>query len=399
LKKLLFFLSVLTFFYWGKAQNTGCTFKEPSFRIHFGSGNVSELNTTQLYNYSRVRYYCPSDGYYAYTPYTSDCFRGDWHTLTEDHTPGDEDGNMMLVNASAWTGDFLSTGVSGLKAGASYEFAVWMMNVCKISEKCPYPLLPNITILLQTPEDKIVMQCSTGELQRVAEPQWKQYRAMFTMPANPTALTLTMIDNSPGGCGNDFALDDVTFRECVKLQPLVTTKVKSPAIVKQKPPVSKPSPKKVIPQTDKRQVQIKEVVKPRKDSLTPVVKLQPPTLPPPPPVVATRANPLIKKIETVAGEMILDLYDNGEIDGDTISVYHNNALLVSHAKLSGKPISFKITVDAAHPHHELIMVAHNLGSIPPNTSLMVVTAGSKRYEVFISSNEQKNAKIILELKE
>jgi type IV secretory pathway VirB9-like protein len=43
------------------------------------------------------------------------------------------------------------------------------------------------------------------------------------------------------------------------------------------------------------------------------------------------------------------------------------------------------------------MVAENQGSIPPNTSLMVITAGSKRYEVFISSTEQKNAKIILDL--
>jgi hypothetical protein len=58
-----------------------------------------------------------------------------------------------------------------------------------------------------------------------------------------------------------------------------------------------------------------------------------------------------------------------------------------------------ITVDEAHPHHELIMVAENLGSIPPNTSLMIITAGTKRYQVFISSNEQKNAKVIFDLKE
>jgi hypothetical protein len=54
-------------------------------------------------------------------------------------------------------------------------------------------------------------------------------------------------------------------------------------------------------------------------------------------------------------------------------------------------------IDAMDPHHELVMVADNLGSIPPNTSLMVVTANNKRYEIFISSSEQKNAKIILDL--
>lgn len=67
---------------------------------------------------------------------------------------------------------------------------------------------------------------------------------------------------------------------------------------------------------------------------------------------------------------------------------------------SGKPsITWSQSVDAAHPHHELVMVAENLGSIPPNTSLMVVTANNKRYEIFISSSEQKNAKIIIDLKE
>jgi len=115
-------------------------------------------------------------------------------------------------------------------------------------------------------------------------------------------------------------------------------------------------------------------------------------------MLTTRENSLVRKIDTEAGEIRIDLYDNGEIDGDTVSIYHNNTLIKSHARLSEKPISFRIAVDPAQPHHELVMVADNLGSIPPNTSVMIITAGSKRHEVFISSTEQKNAKVILELK-
>ncbi len=48
------------------------------------------------------------------------------------------------------------------------------------------------------------------------------------------------------------------------------------------------------------------------------------------------------------------------------------------------------------PVHESVMVAENLCSIPPNTALMVVTAGSKRYEAFIESTEKKNAVVIIE---
>ena len=73
-------------------------------------------------------------------------------------------------------------------------------------------------------------------------------------------------------------------------------------------------------------------------------------------------------------------------------------MVLSRARLSAKALTLKITIDANNPHHELVMVANNLGSIPPNTSLMVVTAGSNRYEVFISSNEQNNAKVVFDLK-
>lgn len=405
---MLFLLLILSFTFESKAQPANCTFKEPVTTINFGTGNVPNRDIEEPFNYSRVMSSCPTDGHYTYTSYTSDCFRGDWLTLPEDHTPGDVAGNVMLVNASYNGGTFLKTTINGLKSGTIYEFAVWMMNVCKPSDKCPFPLLPRITIRLQTPAGKIVAQFGTGELIRRQSPRWSLYRAVFTTPPSKTPLTLTMVDEAPGGCGNDFALDDITFRECVKPTPLVATAPKAPAVVKRQRAVSKPVRKKVIPAPVKRQPETSQIAKPQEDlpvAITPVaeqrtpVKQRPPVFPAPPPALATRANPLVKQIEAEAGKIRLDLYDNGEIDGDTVSIYHNNVLLVSRARLSQQPISFSIAVDAAHPHHELIMVANNLGSIPPNTSMMVVTAGTKRYEVFISSSKQKNGKVVLELKE
>jgi hypothetical protein len=73
-------------------------------------------------------------------------------------------------------------------------------------------------------------------------------------------------------------------------------------------------------------------------------------------------------------------------------------LIKSQARLSATPISFTISVNESHPYHELVMVANNLGSIAPNTSVMIITAGTARHELFISSTEQKNAKVILDLK-
>jgi hypothetical protein len=106
---------------------------------------------------------------------------------------------------------------------------------------------------------------------------------------------------------------------------------------------------------------------------------------------------LIKRITGEPGEIEINLYDNGQIDGDTVSIYHNNELVVSKAGLSQKPVKWRIALDAQHPHHEFVMVAENLGSIPPNTSLMIVKVGEKRYEVFISSSMQTNAKVVVDL--
>lgn len=58
-----------------------------------------------------------------------------------------------------------------------------------------------------------------------------------------------------------------------------------------------------------------------------------------------------------------------------------------------KSRSMRIKVHSENPHHELTIVADNLEAVPPNTSLMVITAAKKRYEVFISSSEQKNARL------
>lgn len=117
-----------------------------------------------------------------------------------------------------------------------------------------------------------------------------------------------------------------------------------------------------------------------------------------PRVLKERANALVRTIQTNKNEIKIELYDNGEIDNDTITVYHNNSLVAYRRRLSSTPITIKINATDEEPIHEFVMVADNLGSIPPNTALMVITTGGKRYELFISSNEQKNAKVIIEYK-
>ena len=386
------------------AQPTACTFKPPFLLLDFGTGAISDVNPVSLALYNRVSSSCPTDGHYSFTSFTNDCFSGDWHTLAEDHTPGDVNGNMLLVNSAYDEGVFFTTRVAGFKSNTTYQFGAWLMNVCRPSDKCPYPLLPNLTIQLQTPGGQTVARFMTGDVQRVATPHWTQHRAVFTMPAVASELILTMINNAPGGCGNDFALDDISFCECIKPEPvkMVTTK-KTP------PPTAKAQQSASKKETKKTPVQVPVTISSRTATVAQSERVMPvnsrPVLPTsvafvsPPLVLKQRVNAVVKQIETGAGEILLELYDNGEVDGDTVSIYHNNRLIVSAQRLSRTPISFRLQVNKDQPHHELVMVADNLGSIPPNTSLMVVTAKDKQYKVFISSTEQQNAKVIIDLKE
>lgn len=99
----------------------------------------------------------------------------------------------------------------------------------------------------------------------------------------------------------------------------------------------------------------------------------------------------IPEVKVDTGTIRLDLYDNGYIDGDSISVLVNKKVVVSNQLLSVKPVTVFLQVDLQNPFHEIEMIAENLGSIPPNTALLVITAGKNFYKLQLSSTETKSA--------
>lgn len=101
----------------------------------------------------------------------------------------------------------------------------------------------------------------------------------------------------------------------------------------------------------------------------------------------------VQEIKVDTGKIRLDFYDNGEIDGDTISVLLNNQMLVSSQRLALKPITVEVAVDLQHPEQEITMVGENLGAIPPNTALLLITSGRKHYRLYLKSTQQKNAQV------
>ena len=115
-------------------------------------------------------------------------------------------------------------------------------------------------------------------------------------------------------------------------------------------------------------------------------------------VLVGRENKLVKQVIVNSPSISIDLYDNGTIDNDTIMIFDNKVLLLENKRLSYKATHFDVSFNKDNNRHEIIIVAHNLGTVPPNTALMVVKDGTSRQEIYITSTLNVNAMIIFELK-
>ena len=127
----------------------------------------------------------------------------------------------------------------------------------------------------------------------------------------------------------------------------------------------------------------------------PMVK---PVEPVKPVVLEERKKELVRQITVDHDSVTVTLYDNGVVDGDSVTLVYNKEIITQHLRLSEKPVSFTIKIDRTGKN-ELQMYAENLGSIPPNTALMVIYDGNKRYELTIRSTENTNGMVSFKLKE
>ncbi len=131
----------------------------------------------------------------------------------------------------------------------------------------------------------------------------------------------------------------------------------------------------------------KELIIIRPPEKVPEVKLDP------------RKNELMRQITVDHDSISVTLYDNGEIDGDSITLIYNDSILATHKLLTDKPLTYVIRIAPGNSRNELVMYAENLGSIPPNTALMVIYDGDKRYEVNMRSTENTNGAVSFKLRE
>lgn len=161
-------------------------------------------------------------------------------------------------------------------------------------------------------------------------------------------------------------------------------------------PVAKPAPAPVAKAPDKKPEPV--TVKPEapKPGVPPVVQ----------PVIApsvTQGAAEIDKRVTKSDQsfyfqsdsLVLTLYDNGDVDGDTVTVLMNGNIIFSKVLLTTKANTKTVYITPEMDSVNLVMYAESLGEIPPNTGLLIVNDGNKRYDVRFSADLKTNAAIIL----
>src|SRR5665213_1329600 len=275
----------------------------------------------------------------------------------------------------------------------------------------------------------------------VAAPLEKKPDPLPVVPVPSPVLIITPIEKAPPGLlavtkkmqPSTAKISPLSLSKQKELQKDVLAKLNMMPVVKPQSVAPKPGPvvaiadapkpgKKAPPLPPKPVPEKKTVVvavQPKPEKRTPpqpkpepekkpvVVAVQPQPKPPPlvakvAPSVAHGAAEIEKRVTKSdqsfyfeSDSLLLTLYDNGVVDGDTVTVLMNGNVIFSKAGLSTVANSKTIYITPDMDSVKLVMYAENLGSIPPNTGLMIVNDGDKRYEVRFTADLQTNAAIVL----
>lgn len=181
--------------------------------------------------------------------------------------------------------------------------------------------------------------------------------------------------------------NDPDFIDSVALVAFIPKKTTAPAIRASPPIVKKQRPGMVVIPPLREKTKDPEVEKPAEPIIIKPLTIEEKFI--------VRKKVFHTDIPVSGDSVELRFYDNAEVDGDSITLFLDGRLLFTHIRLTYKPYVVKIAVADLTDSSELVMVAENLGAIPPNTSSMIAIVGEQRYEANLSSTENTSAVIRL----
>lgn len=194
------------------AQAT-CVGEVINFRETFGTGNSSSALSSDRTDYNYNGTTALEDGQYRLSKSTQG--KPEW-VNAPDHT-GDVNGKMMVVNASFTAGEFYNATVNGIATGKFYTVYLYVMNVNTLGTCGTSAILPKIQFVIEYKHGNTwsqVTSFTSGFIPQTATPKWVKVGGGFIAPNGTSSIRYRILNNSAGGCGNDLAIDDITFSQC-----------------------------------------------------------------------------------------------------------------------------------------------------------------------------------------
>ncbi|MBO9731025.1 MAG: hypothetical protein J7623_20460, partial [Chitinophaga sp.] len=191
-------------------------------------------------NYSVSNPNVPTDGtgynYMAYPPgnfgdnnymvYWNTHIRNEWVTAT-NHTPNTDPkyvGGMLIANSAIEKKTFFVKKGVPVCPGSMYNFSAWFMNVnglevfnstCAAGNSDGYHYAGVTFQIADAVSGTVLARFKTYDVSMNLDgPTWQEYGGAFKTPANVTSVTLSIINDKLGDCGNDIAIDDISFKYC-----------------------------------------------------------------------------------------------------------------------------------------------------------------------------------------
>ena len=240
----------------------------------------------------------------------------------------------------------------------------------------------------------------------VTEPVEKKPEALPVVPVPaPAPKSLSVTKNTPPSTAK---ISSPPKQKELQMDTLAKSNMKP--VVKPATVAPKPGPVEIFAVAPKKEHKTPPPPKPEPEKNPVVVAVQPQPKPSPPvtivaPSIAQGAVEIEKRLTKSdqsfyfeTDSLLLTLYDNGQVDGDTVTVLMNGNIIFSKVGLTTKANSKTIYISSNMDSVKLVMYAESLGEIPPNTGLMVVTDGEKRYDVRFSADLRTNSGIVFRRK-
>jgi len=199
------------------------------FKETFGKGNGKKSLPAGRTTYSFLDGDL-SDGQYHLNKKTNG--RPEWHDA-KDHT-GDNNGRSMVINASYAAGEFYRDTIENLVSNSYYSLYLYAMNTNTLGTCGSSALLPQLKFIVEAYNANgsftQLATFTTQTLPQTSSATWVQVGGTFTLGAGQTSVRFRIVNNATGGCGNDLAIDDITFERVMSTLPvtgLQTTAVRN----------------------------------------------------------------------------------------------------------------------------------------------------------------------------